>query len=208
MFLWVISLFFFSWWAWLEAYQFYLKKKKTNKTSSWLHWPFLFIYIFCYLFWLWSVLFPSFFWLWALLILLFLIPLYGRNMSFSDFLQLTFIAINFCFRPLRTAFAVSHRSWNVVFSFSFVWVISFCPLYVFIYLFFCTCLYFFHFSSCNWFQILCCCGWKHTWYNFSLLEFVEIFFVVYHVICTGEFSTCTWNKSVFWHFWMECLVDI
>ena len=167
-----------------------------------------FIYIFCYLFWLWSVLFPSFFWLWALLILLFLIPLYGRNMSFSDFLQLTFIAINFCFRPLRTAFAVSHRSWNVVFSFSFVWVISFCPLYVFIYLFFCTCLYFFHFSSCNWFQILCCCGWKHTWYNFSLLEFVEIFFVVYHVICTGEFSTCTWNKSVFWHFWMECLVDI
>ena len=63
-------------------------------------------------------------------------------MSFSDFLQLIFIAINFCFRPLRTAFAVSHRFWNVVFLSSFVWVISFFPLYVsFTYFFVLVCIF-------------------------------------------------------------------
>ena len=55
---------------------------------------------------------------WCSPICLFLLLFSLRSIwDFSYFLRLTFVAINF----LRIAFAASHRFWNVVFSFLYVW---------------------------------------------------------------------------------------
>ena len=55
---------------------------------------------------------------WCSPVCLFLLLFSLRSIwDFSYFLRLTFVAINF----LRIAFAASHRFWNVVFSFLYVW---------------------------------------------------------------------------------------
>ena len=49
---------------------------------------------------------------------------------------------------------------------------------------------------------------KDAWHEFNFLKFHEAWFVAQYVLYLGEFSLCTWEKSVFFCFWMNCSVRI
>ena len=68
---------------------------------------------------------------------------------------------------LRTAFASSHRSWEIPFLEVFFLIASLTSYWLIGCLIACclgfTCLCFFQFSSCNWFLVSYHCGWKIRW---------------------------------------------
>ena len=57
--------------------------------------------------------------------------------------------------------------------------------------------------SCNWILISYHVVQKDAWYNFNFLKFTEVWFVSQDVVCSGEYSMCTWGECVFFCIWME-----
>lgn len=105
--------------------------------------------------------------------------------------------------PSITTSVASQRFWYIVFRFSFVSRYSFIsPLISSI-----TFLWFFHFSSCNWFLVLYYCGWKNA---YMLSIFLNLFGVVLgpNVIYPGKCFMWTWQECVFCNFWMACSLYI
>lgn len=105
--------------------------------------------------------------------------------------------------PSITTSVASQRFWYIIFRFSFVSRYSFIsPLISSI-----TFLWFFHFSSCNWFLVLYYCGWKNA---YMLSIFLNLFGVVLgpNVIYPGKCFMWTWQECVFCNFWMACSLYI
>ena len=133
--------------------------------------------------------------------------------DFSYFLRWDWIAINF---PLRTAFVASHRFWVVMFSLTFVssyFLISSLIYSVISSLFSCivqppcVCI-FYRFFPIIGIQSHSVVVLKYTWFDFSFLKFSEAWFVTQAVISPRECSMCTWEESVFCHFWVEGSINI
>ena len=106
---------------------------------------------------------------------------------------------------LRTAFAVSHKIWIVVSSFSFVSrnflissLISFSTQSLLIACYSISMSWsFFKFFPWGWFPVSVPCGWRRCliWFQFS--EFVEACFVSYHVVYIWKCSMCIWKECAF-----------
>ena len=121
---------------------------------------------------------------------------------------------------LRTAFAASHRLWVIVFSLSFVsmyFLISSLISSVISCLFssalFSLHVFFFYsFFPAIDFQSHSVVLRKDAWYDLNFLKLSEAWFVhldlTQDAIYPGECSMCTWQESVFCHFWMECCINI
>ena len=48
---------------------------------------------------------------------------------------------------------------------------------------------------------------KNIWYNFNFPKFTKAWFVLQEVIYSSECFMCTWEKSIFCHFWIEYPID-